>query len=149
MYLILLETFNQNLICNNANEKMLTETILFNIVWILTYLLMLIVLKPKVRKIFNAIFNSMILLFALVNYFLTSYFGTIFSWKDLFLSNEGLSFVSSIYKFISLELILFILICITMNVLMFKTKTIQLFNLTKKKYINCYNSINRVINYKT
>lgn len=135
MYLILLETFNQNLICNNANEKMLTETILFNIVWILTYLLMLIVLKPKVRKIFNAIFNSMILLFALVNYFLTSYFGTIFSWKDLFLSNEGLSFVSSIYKFISLELILFILICITMNVLMFKTKTIQLFNLTKKSIL--------------
>ena len=65
IYLILLESFNQYLICNNVNEEILTETKIFNIVWISTYLLILALLKPKARKILNTIFNIMILLFAL------------------------------------------------------------------------------------
>lgn len=48
-----------------------------------------------------------------------SYFGTIFSWKDLFLSGEGLSFVDSVFNFINLKLILFVLVCIVLIVMLF------------------------------
>ena len=130
IYLILIEIFNQNLVMENFNldEYTIKTAVLFNIIWVLLIFIILYILKPKVQKIATCILNILLLIFSLANYFIYSYFKTIFSWKDLILSRDGASFISSIFKFIDLKLILITLIAIFIIVLISKIKT-------KKTYI--------------
>lgn len=131
IYLLFIELFNQYLLVKsiNTSDYFIKNLLVFNIIWILIYLILLYVLKPKPRKIVSLIINTIILIISLANYFMFSYFQSVFSWKDLFLSGDGLSFINSIFKFINLKLILFILTSIDIIVLIFKTKTKEIYKL--------------------
>ncbi len=93
------------------------EKIIFDFVWISSFIVILYMLNEKLRKYVGLFFNIILLLFSVANYFMYSYFGTIFSWKDLILSGEGLSFINSVFKFINYKIVGFILLGIAFNVL--------------------------------
>lgn len=124
IYLILIDSFNQYLIIRsfNLSDYLTKTTILFNIIWISIILIILYVLKPKIRKIITIVLNALLLIFSIANYFLNSYFSSIFSWKDLALSRDGASFISSIFKFINLKLILFTLLTVILTIIIAKIK---------------------------
>lgn len=131
IYLLFIDLFNQYLLVRsiNTSDYFIKNLLVLNIIWILLYLILLYILKPKSRKIVSLIINTIILIISLANYFMFSYFQSVFSWKDLFLSGDGLSFINSIFKFINLKLILFTLTSIDMIVLIFKTKTKEIYEL--------------------
>ena len=92
------------------------EKIIFDIVWIGSFVTILYMLNKKLRKYVGLAFNIILLIISVVNYFMYSYFGTIFSWKDLILSGDGISFIDSVFKFINYKIIVFIIIGIAFNV---------------------------------
>lgn len=125
IYLLFIDAFNQYLLTRSfdISNYLINNLVVFNIVWILLFFIFLYVLKPKVRKVIACIFNILLLLISLANYFMYSYFYSVFSWKDLVLSGEGFSFIDSIFKFINLKIILFTLTSIDMILLVYKTRT--------------------------
>lgn len=129
MYLLFIEVFNQYLLVKSLSlsDYFLSNLFVFNVVWVLVFFIILYVLKPKPRRVVSFVMNIILLLITLANYFMYSYFQSVFSWKDLFLSGDGLSFISSIFKFINLKLVLFLFICIDFMILIFKTKTKEIF----------------------
>lgn len=137
MYLIFIDFFNQYLITRSfsISEYLIKTAIVFNLIWLLLYFTILYVMKPKLRKIVSCVVNIFLLVIAVINYFMNSYFHSIFSWKDLFLSGDGFSFVSSVLKFVNLKLILFALTAIDIIVLVAKTNTRQTFKFTLKRTI--------------
>ena len=64
-----------------------------------------------------------------------AYFHSIFSFKDILMSGNGLAFINSIFKFIDLKLILFVLICLLFIILIFKTKSKELFSFKLKQLL--------------
>lgn len=131
IYLLFIEAFNQYLLIKSLSpsDYFLGNLFVFNMVWVLVFFIIMYVLKPKPRKIVSCVMNVILLIITLANYFMYSYFQSVFSWKDLFLSGDGLSFISSIFKFISLKLVLFFFTCIDLIVLIFKTKTKEIYKL--------------------
>ncbi len=131
IYLLFIDLFNQYLLVKsiNTSDYFISNLLILNVIWILIYLIIIYMLKPKLRKMVSLIINTIILIISLANYFMYSYFQSVFSWKDLFLSGDGLSFINSIFKFINLKLILFTLTSIDMIVLIFKTKTKKIYKL--------------------
>lgn len=131
IYLLFIEVFNQYLLIKSLSpsDYFLGNLFVFNMVWVLVFFIIMYVLKPKSRKIVSCVTNVILLIITLANYFMYSYFQSVFSWKDLFLSGDGLSFISSIFKFISLKLVLFFFTCIDLIVLIFKTKTKEIYKL--------------------
>lgn len=125
IYLLFIDAFNQYLLTRSfdISNYLMNNLVVFNIVWILLFFIFLYVLKPKARKVIACIFNILLLLISLANYFMYSYFYSVFSWKDLVLSGEGFSFIDSVFKFINLKIILFILTSIDMILLVYKTRT--------------------------
>lgn len=125
IYLLFIDAFNQYLLTRSfdISNYLMNNLVVFNIVWILLFFIFLYVLKPKARKVIACIFNILLLLISLANYFMYSYFYSVFSWKDLVLSGEGFSFIDSVFKFINLKIILFTLTSIDMILLVYKTKT--------------------------
>ena len=53
IYLLFIELFNQYLLVKsiNTSDYFIKNLLVFNIIWILIYLILLYVLKPKPRKI--------------------------------------------------------------------------------------------------
>lgn len=135
IYLIFIDFFNQYLITRslNINEYLVKTAIIFNVIWVLLYFTILYILNSKSRKIVSCIINILLLILSIVNYFMNSYFHSIFSWKDLFLSGDGFSFISSILKFVNLKLILFVLTSIDLIILIFKTKTKKIYQVKSKQ----------------
>lgn len=125
IYLLFIDAFNQYLLTRSfdISNYLINNLVVFNIVWILLFFIFLYVLKPKARKVITCIFNILLLLISLANYFMYSYFYSVFSWKDLVLSGEGFSFIDSVFKFINLKIILFTLTAIDMILLVYKTRT--------------------------
>lgn len=125
IYLLFIDAFNQYLLTRSfdISNYLMNNLVVFNIVWILLFFIFLYVLKPKARKVIACIFNILLLLISLANYFMYSYFYSVFSWKDLVLSGDGFSFIDSVFKFINLKIILFTLTSIDMILLVYKTRT--------------------------
>lgn len=125
IYLLFIDAFNQYLLTRSfdISNYLINNLVVFNIVWILLFFIFLYVLKPKARKVIACIFNILLLLISLANYFMYSYFYSVFSWKDLVLSGDGFSFIDSVFKFINLKIILFTLTSIDMILLVYKTRT--------------------------
>ena len=125
IYLLFIDAFNQYLLTRSfdISNYLINNLVVFNIVWILLFFIFLYVLKPKARKVIACIFNILLLLISLANYFMYSYFYSVFSWKDLVLSGEVFSFIDSVFKFINLKIILFTLTSIDMILLVYKTRT--------------------------
>ena len=105
IYFIYIELFNQYLLTRSFNifDYFTLTSLLFNICWVSLLLIIIYVIPSKIKRYFTLVITSLLLLFTITNYFLFSYFNNIFSWKDLFLSNDGLSFISSIYKYINFK----------------------------------------------
>lgn len=131
IYLLFIDVFNQYLLTRSIdiNNYLVKNLFVFDAVWILSFLIFIYILKPKPRKIITSIFNIIILLITLANYFMYSYFYSVFSWKDLVLSSDGFSFINSVFKFINLKIVLFTLTSIDMILLIYKTKTQKVYKL--------------------
>lgn len=137
IYLIFIDFFNQYLITRNLSVSgyFVKTAIVFNILWVLLYFIILYAMNPKSRKIISCIINILLLILSIVNYFMNSYFHSIFSWKDLFLSGDGFSFLGSILKFVNLKLILFFLTAVDIILLIFKTRTKKVYQIKSKQTI--------------
>lgn len=137
IYLIFIDFFNQYLITRSlsVSEYFVKTAIVFNILWVLLYFVILYIMNPKPRKIISCIINILLLILSIVNYFMNSYFHSIFSWKDLFLSGDGFSFLGSILKFVNLKLILFVLTAVDIILLTFKTRTKKVYQIKSKQTI--------------
>lgn len=137
IYLIFIDFFNQYLITRSlsVSEYFVKTAIVFNILWVLLYFVILYIMNPKPRKIISCIINILLLILSIVNYFMNSYFHSIFSWKDLFLSGDGFSFLGSILKFVNLKLILFVLTAVDIILLIFKTRTKKVYQIKSKQTI--------------
>lgn len=137
IYLIFIDFFNQYLITRNLSISgyFVKTAIVFNILWVLLYFIILYAMNPKPRKIISCIINILLLILSIVNYFMNSYFHSIFSWKDLFLSGDGFSFLGSIFKFINLKLVLFVLTAVDIILLIFKTRTKKAYQIKSKQTI--------------
>ena len=137
IYLLFIEAFNQYLVTKSfyIGDYMIKNIVVFDIIWILLYFIILYTLNPKPRKIISSIINIILLLLSIANYFMYSYFQSVFSWKDLFLSGDGFSFINSILKFINVKLILFILVAVYIILLIIKTKTKKTFRINSFKNI--------------
>ena len=137
IYLIFIDFFNQYLITRSLSisEYLIKTAIVFNILWVSLYFVILYIMNPKPRKIISCIINILLLLLSIVNYFMNSYFHSIFSWKDLFLSGDGFSFLGSILKFINLKLVLFVLTAVDIILLIFKTRTKKVYQIKSKQTI--------------
>ena len=137
IYLIFIDFFNQYLITRSlsVSEYFVKTAIVFNILWVLLYFVILYIMNPKPRKIMSCVINILLLILSIVNYFMNSYFHSIFSWKDLFLSGDGFSFLGSIFKFINLKLVLFVLTAVDIILLIFKTRTKKVYQIKSKQTI--------------
>lgn len=122
LYYICIDFFNQYLMFKIFDLKILYDktAIIFNILWVLLFLIISYLLKPKLNKIVTLIFNIFLLVFSIANYFVFSYFSNVVSWKDIVLTGEGLDFISSVFKFINLKLIIFLIITIIMIIVIYK-----------------------------
>ena len=98
LYYIMIAVFNDYF---GGYFSITKEKVIFDFVWISSFIVILYMLNEKLRKYLGLFLNIILLLFSIANYFMYSYFGTVFSWKDLILSGEGLSFIDSIFKFIN------------------------------------------------
>lgn len=129
IYWLFVDVFNQYIILDNFTlySYLNKESVLFNIIWIGIFTLILYILKPVIRKWVGIILNTVILIFTIINYFMNSYFGYIFSWKDLILTGEGISFVDSVFKYINIKIILFTIICIIINIIIAKLSKFKLY----------------------
>lgn len=114
LYYIMIAVFNDYF---GGYFSITKEKVIFDFVWISSFIVILYMLNEKLRKYLGLFLNIILLLFSIANYFMYSYFGTVFSWKDLILSGEGLSFIDSIFKFINYRIVGFILLGIAFNVL--------------------------------
>mgnify|MGYP003299957588 CR=1 FL=1 len=122
-YYFFIDFFNKYLVLRSFDLKqyLSVESIIFSFVWIFIISIALYISKNIVRKIFLISINLILfILFSIINYFMNSYFGSVFSWKDLILSGEGLGFINSVFKYINYKLIVFIIICVILNVLILK-----------------------------
>ena len=135
IYLIFIDFFNQYLVTRSLSISgyLVKTAIIFNVLWVLLYFIILYMLNPKPRKIVSCVINVLLLIISIINYFMNSYFHSVFSWKDLFLSGDGLSFLNSVFKFINLKLILFILTSIDIILLIFKTRTRKFYQIKSKQ----------------
>lgn len=135
IYLIFIDFFNQYLVTRSLSISgyLVKTAIIFNVLWVLLYFIILYMLNPNPRKIISCVINVLLLVISIINYFMSSYFQSVFSWKDLFLSGDGFSFLNSIFKFINLKLILFILTSIDIILLIFKTRTKKFYQIKSKQ----------------
>lgn len=133
IYWFIIDIFNQSLVITELNKT--SYSILFNFVWMLIFIIILYTIKSNLRQYIGLFLNLILLIFSIINYFMYSYFNYVFSWKDLILSGEGLSFVNSIFKFINIKIIIFILICIVLNIFIFKFSKFNTYKFKSKQTI--------------
>ena len=124
LFLILIEIFNQLLIMKSAPIQLhsIGITFMFDVIWAIFILFILYSLKPKGYKIVTIIINSFLIIINVINHFIYLYFEKVVSWKDLILADEGVSFISSIFKYINLKLIIFIITSVILTVMAVKTR---------------------------
>ena len=127
LFLFIIEFFNQQIITDKTYLHYTRH--IFNYCWILIIIMGIYILKPKLRKIITIIINSLLIIISIVNYIMNAYFKTLFSFKDLILAGDGLSFISSIFKYISISLIIFIMISLVINVLLIRIKTTKMYKI--------------------
>lgn len=132
-----IDIFNQSLVTDNLSIILYINknSFIFNIVWMIFFSILLYIIKPKIRKYIGLIINLILLIISIINYFMYSYFNYIFSWKDLILTGEGLSFINSVFKFINIKIIIFILICIILNTFIFRASKFDTYKFKSKQTI--------------
>lgn len=137
LYLIIIELFNQILIKSTIFIELsnMKTALIFDILYVLGFFLFVYILPPKIRKIIINLHNIIFLIITMTNYFIYSYFGNIFSWRDLFLAGDGFSFINSIFKFINVKLIIYLIISILLLILINKSINKISLKITKRKII--------------
>lgn len=123
LYLIIVELFNQILIKSTIAIELsnMKTTLIFDILYVLGFFLFICILPSKIKKIVINLHNIIFLIITIANYFIYSYFGNIFSWRDLFLTGDGFSFINSIFKFINLKFIIYLIISVILLILINKS----------------------------
>lgn len=110
LFLFMIDFFNQYVVVKDFSILFSTRVLIFDFIWIMILLIILYLIKYKIRKYLTLILNIVLLIMSCANYFMFAYFHSVFSFKDLFLAGDGLSFVSSIFKYINIKLIIYIII---------------------------------------
>lgn len=127
----------------NIKEYLNLKMLFFSFFWVSLILIYVIYSNPKYSRFVILILEIILAIITVANYFFINYFGTFFSWKDLFLSSEGVAYVDSIFPLINFKIIMifFILIAlITINFVNFPTEKIH-FGKIVKIIIICFISI--------
>lgn len=131
LFLFMIDFFNQYVVVKDFSILFSTRVLIFDFIWIMILLIILYLIKYKIRKYLTLILNIVLLIMSCANYFMFAYFHSVFSFKDLFLAGDGLSFVSSIFKYINIKLIIYIIIStLAIIFIHFKFST----NVSKKKF---------------
>lgn len=137
IYHIYIDLSNRMFALKNISKGKLfnIENIIFSLFWIFVFIIIICLLKGILKKIFIITIDSILLIFTIINYFISNYNKTLFSWKDLLLSNEGLSFADSIYKFIDFSFVYMVLLAL--GFIVYMAVCSDVINNTKKisKYI--------------
>ena len=111
LFYFLVAFINQYYIFNTEIKYYLEFKMLyFCFFWSSMFLTIRYLLPNKIGKISTLLFQCFLVIITIINYFYNGYFDSIFSFKDLILSGEGLTFISSIYSLIGIKIILVTLI---------------------------------------
>ncbi len=95
---------------------------IFTLFWIFIIILLKYIIPKKIGKYLNLLFNVIIVLITIANYFFWGYFQSVFSWKDLMLTGEGVSFISTIFPLITIKIIIMTIVLIYLIIIIFKDK---------------------------
>ena len=89
----------------------------FCLFWSFIFILIRRVLPTIIGKYLTLLLQIVLILITIANYFFIGYFDSIFSWKDLLLSGEGMAFISSIFPLITPKLIITVIFLIILVVI--------------------------------
>lgn len=131
IFLILIDLFNKYTVIRSIKifDLVSKTSVLFSFAWIVIICILLFVSKPVLRRIETLILNSVLIILTSASFLMYSYFHSVFSFKDLLLAGDGLSFISSIFKFISLKFVIVILMFIILTILLCIIKTDKIYKL--------------------
>jgi phosphoglycerol transferase MdoB-like AlkP superfamily enzyme len=90
---------------------------LFTLSYILLFIGIILLLKPKLRKIIYIILISLFVLLFLVNIIYFGIFNSFFSFKNLGLANEGLDYIIPVLKAIDVKIVGIVLLSVILSVL--------------------------------
>lgn len=126
------------------------QLLYFCFFWTFLFLVIRTIIPPKIGKYLTMIFQILLLTITIANYFYMGYFHTIFSWRDLILSGEGITFISSIIPLIRIKIVIALIIFIIMIIFTTKfspKKSLKILNHKMKALIVIFISIVLTIGY--
>jgi len=92
--------------------------------------------SKKVKRIYLTIIEIVFAVITVANYFYINYFNYLFSWSDLTLGKEGMTFISSIFPLIDVRIISVLIYFIIIIILTFIWTTETKFKFNKKTIIS-------------
>ena len=118
VFYFLIALINQYFVQQGSLKDYLNIVMLFfNLFWVTTFIIIRFFLPNKIGKYSTLIFQIILLILTIVNYFFINYFNSVFSWQDLILSGDGFEFISSIFPLINIKVILIFITLIALIIL--------------------------------
>lgn len=118
VFYFLIALINQYFVQQGSLKDYLNIVMLFfNLFWVTTFIIIRFFLPNKIGKYSTLIFQIILLILTIVNYFFINYFNSVFSWQDLILSGDGFEFISSIFPLINIKVILIFIALIALIIL--------------------------------
>ena len=118
IFYFLIALINQYFVQQGSLRDYLNIVMLFfNLFWVITFIIIRFFLLNKIGKYLTLIFQIILLILTIVNYFFINYFNSVFSWQDLILSGDGFEFISSIFPLINIKVVLILIVLIVLIIL--------------------------------
>ena len=118
IFYFMIALINQYFVQQGSLRDYLNVVMLFfNLFWVITFIIIRFFLPNKIGKYLTLIFQIILLILTIVNYFFINYFNSVFSWQDLILSGDGFEFISSIFPLINIKVILIFIALIALIIL--------------------------------
>ena len=137
IFYFLIALINQYFVFKFEFQKYFDISMLyFCFFWSFIFILIRRTLPSIIGKYLTLLIQIVLILITIINYFFIGYFESIFSWKDLLLSGEGLSFISSIFPLITPKLIItviFLIILVVITTIISSKKEPSILKIKKKK----------------
>lgn len=118
LFYFLIALINQYFVFKSEFQQYFDISMLyFCFFWSTIFILIRRILPSTIGKYLTLLYQIVLILITIANYFFIGYFESIFSWKDLLLSGEGLTFISSIFPLITPKLIITVILLIFLTVI--------------------------------
>lgn len=118
IFYFLIALINQYFVQQGSLRDYLNIVMLFfNLFWVITFIIIRFFLLNKIGKYLTLIFQIILLILTIVNYFFINYFNSVFSWQELILSGDGFEFISSIFPLINIKVVLILIVLIVLIIL--------------------------------